>query len=132
MERASIRLPEWRWECTVFYDTSAEDLVEVLHALQNIGCSRMHFFRAKAALMSDRPDTGLTFTSFERRASVMVISRTTGPEQFQNTFDHEKGHLARHICLADGIDPYGEEAQYLAGDIGQRMFRTAKKYICEC
>lgn len=62
----------------------------------------------------------------------MVIANTTSYGQFQNTFDHEKGHLARHICQADDIDPYGEEAQYIAGEIGQKMWRVAKEYICEC
>ena len=44
----------------------------------------------------------------------MVISLTSTPEEFQNSWDHEKGHLCRHISKAFGIDPYGEEAQYLS------------------
>ena len=30
-----------------------------------------------------------------------------------------------------GIDPYGEEAQYLSGYVGQKMFPVAKKFLCE-
>lgn len=50
---------------------------------------------------------------------------------FQNSWDHEKGHLCRHISKAFGIDPYGEEAQYLSGYVGQKMFPVAKKFLCE-
>lgn len=42
-----------------------------------------------------------------------------------------KGHLCRHISKAFGIDPYGEEAQYLSGYVGQKMFPVAKKFLCE-
>lgn len=41
------------------------------------------------------------------------------------------GHLCRHISKAFGIDPYGEEAQYLSGYVGQKMFPVAKKFLCE-
>ena len=40
-------------------------------------------------------------------------------------------HLCRHISKAFGIDPYGEEAQYLSGEVGQKMFPIAKRVLCE-
>lgn len=132
MDVQRIYLPEWDWECTIFYDATRDDLPDVLHALRDIGCSRRHFFTAKASLQSGEPNKGFTISSSRARSSVMVIGFASSAEQFQNTFDHEKGHLARHICEADGIDPYGEEAQYLAGAIGQMMWRAAQNYICEC
>ena len=56
---------------------------------------------------------------------------TTSAEEFQNTFDHEKGHLAMHISSALKIKPYGEEYQYLTGEIGQSMFKIAKRFLCD-
>ena len=132
MDVQRIYLTEWDWECTIFYDATWRNVPDVLPELRRIGCERRHFFTAKAALMSGEPNRGFTISSHRNRASVMVIANTTSYEQFQNTFDHEKGHLARHICQADDIDPYGEEAQYIAGEIGQKMWRVAKEYICEC
>lgn len=132
MDVQTIYLPEWDWECTVFYEASENSLQGVLHELRRIGCSRRHFFSAKAMLLSREPNKGFTVTSFHARSSVIVIGYTTSYEEFQNTFDHEKGHLARHICEAENIDPYGEEAQYLAGEIGQQMWKVAKGYICGC
>lgn len=46
-------------------------------------------------------------------------------------FDHEKGHLAMHISSALKIKPYGEEYQYLTGEIGQSMFKIAKRFLCD-
>lgn len=65
------------------------------------------------------------------RNTVMVISLTSTPAEFLNSWLHEMRHLSRHIELTCGISPYGEEAAYLAGDIGHRMFPVAKNFICE-
>ena len=61
----------------------------------------------------------------------LVISLTSSPEEFLNSWEHEKKHLARHIEQAYGIDPYREEAAYLEGTIAQKMFPVARKFICE-
>lgn len=76
-------------------------------------------------------NTGLTYSNRKCQCSVVVIGLTTSPEQFQNTFDHEKGHLAMHIGNALDIDVFGEEYQYLTGAIGQKMFKIAKRFLCE-
>lgn len=76
-------------------------------------------------------NTGFTYSNIKNRYSVIVIGLTTCPEEFQNTFDHEKGHLAMHICSALDIDPFSEEYQYLTGAIGQEMFKIAKRFLCE-
>lgn len=36
-----------------------------------------------------------------------------------------------HIAEADNIDILGEEFQYLTGEIGQKMFRKAKRFLCD-
>lgn len=61
----------------------------------------------------------------------MVIAKTSSPDEFANSYDHEKGHLAKHIALAYYINPYGEEFQYMSGDIAKKMFPVAKMFMCE-
>ena len=61
----------------------------------------------------------------------MLISPTTSASEFQSTFDHEKGHLVMHIAEVEGIDVHGEEYQYLAGEVGRRMFKVAKRFMCD-
>lgn len=36
-----------------------------------------------------------------------------------------------HISSALKIKPYGEEYQYLIGEIGQSMFKIAKRFLCD-
>lgn len=36
-----------------------------------------------------------------------------------------------HISSALKIKPYGEEYQYLTGEIGQSMFKIAKRFLCD-
>ena len=45
---------------------------------------------------------------------------------------NECGHMATHICQAFGIDPYGEEIQYIGDDIIEKTWEYAKTLLCEC
>lgn len=95
------------------------------------GCRDDSLKDAYINLSEGNLNTGLTYSNFQNRKTVMVLSLTSTPEQFQNSLDHEKGHLCCHILQVLGIDPYGEEAQYLSGYIGQKMFPVAKHFLCE-
>lgn len=82
-------------------------------------------------LRSNTYNTGFTYSNFKHKCSIVIIGLTTSADQFQNTFDHEKGHLAMHIAEALNLDILGEEFQYLTGEIGQKMFRKAKRFMCD-
>ena len=103
---------------------------EILGNLEEIGCSDEKVDEIAEKLASQQYNTGLTYSNLKGRCSVIVIGLTSTPAEFQNTFDHEKGHLAMHIAEVDGIDPFSEEFQYLTGEIGQCMFPIAKRFMC--
>ena len=104
---------------------ATEAVTPVMH------CRGKDLETARRNLMAGNLNTGLTYSDFAGRNTVMVISLTSTPAEFLNSWLHEMRHLSRHIEQAFGISPYGEEAAYLAGDIGQRMFPVAKNFICE-
>lgn len=131
MIRQRIPLYYWDWDITVYYETGPGDCDRILLDLDRLGAGKDELRRAEKNLRGGVPNTGLTFTSREKRESLTVISRTTSAAQFQDTLDHEKGHLAMHIGKALGLDPYGEELQYLSGEIGRRMFPVAKRFLCD-
>ena len=131
MIRQRIPLHYWGWDITVYYEAGPEDADRILLDLDRMGAGGEELLRAERNIRGGVPNTGLTFTSREARESVTVISRTTSAAQFQDTIDHEKGHLAMHIGKALGLDPYGEELQYLSGEIGRRMFPVAKRFLCD-
>lgn len=127
----NIYLEDWDWHITVYYAVDKYYTDDILEELELIGCSKMELTRAENVLINGYYNTGLTYSNIKNRCSVVVIGITTSPEEFQNTFDHEKGHLAMHISSALKIDPFGEEYQYLTGAIGQKMFKIARKFLCE-
>ena len=96
-----------------------------------MGCNKKELKRAETLLRKNNKNVGLTYSNFRHKHSIVVIGLTSTTEEFQNTFDHEKGHLAMHIGKALDIDIFGEEYQYLTGEIGLKMFKIAKRFMCE-
>lgn len=126
-----IYLEDWDWTVKVFYAVDTYYINEILGDLESIGCTGKALLRAENSLSSGEYNTGLTYSNLSGKCSVIVIGLTSSPAEFQNTFDHEKGHLAFHISEALNIDPFGEEYEYLTGKIGQAMFPYAKRFLCE-
>ena len=127
-----IYLPAYGWHCRVYYAVTGYWADTILEDLRRIGCAGADYRRARKNLYAGHLDTGLTYSNRRIGESVMVIGLTSCAEEFAHSYDHEKGHLLRHISSAFGIDPYGEEQQYLSGDISKEMFPVAKKFMCEC
>ena len=127
----NFRLPKYRWRVRVYYAVTAYWTDDIIRDLMSIGCYGTKLRRAYDNLLRGDMNTGITYSNTAEGETVMVISLTSTPAQFLNSWLHEMRHLSRHIERACGISPYGEEAAYLAGDIGQRMFPVARKFICE-
>lgn len=127
----NIYLEDWDWHVTVYYAVDTYYTDEILEELELIGCSWSELVKAENLLRSNQYNIGITYSNFKHKCSIVVIGLTTSAEEFQNTFDHEKGHLAMHISSALKIKPYGEEYQYLTGEIGQSMFKIAKRFLCD-
>ena len=124
-------IKRYGWRFRVYYAVTTYWAREIMEDLASIGCRGRQLMRAKSSLLSGDLNTGITYSNLDDRESVMVISLTSSPEEFLNSWEHEKKHLARHVEQAFGIDPYSEEAAYLEGEIAQKMFRVARKFICE-
>lgn len=126
-----IYLKDWDWDARVYYAVDTFYMTEILDVLKKLGCSPRKIKQIETDLTQFPYNNGLTYSNFENRCSVVVIGLTKSAEEFQNTFDHEKGHLAMHISECDNIDVFGEEFQYLTGEIGKEMFNVAKRFMCE-
>lgn len=127
----NIYIEKYDWYVEVFYAVEGINVPSVMDSLENIHCSERDLSESYELLSRSKYNVGLTYSNFEERSSVVVIGLTNSAEEFQNTFDHEKGHLVMHISKAEHIDPFGEEYQYLAGSIGKKMFKIAKLFMCD-
>lgn len=125
-----VSLDGWRWTVVFCYDATAYDTDTVLDLMDEANISADKIEAAERILSDIQSNTGLTASSFNSRTTVSVIGRASSVFEFQNTYDHEKGHVTMHIAKALGIDPFGEELQYLAGDIGRKTYPVARMYLC--
>lgn len=126
-----IYIKQYDWDVRVYYAVDAYYSEEILKELEEYNPTVKEYHSVQKLMEEYVYNTGLTFTDYNKRKSLVVIGLTTSPEEFQSTFDHEKGHIAIHIAQYYDIDPYGEEFQYLAGEIGRLLFSVAKKFICK-
>ena len=120
-------IPRIDWRVYVFYAVDAIDTGVIERQLMAIGCNDTE----RVCRGICEPNSGVTYTNTASRASVVVIGLTTSADEFANTYDHEKGHLVRHISQHLGLEPYGEQEQYIAGYVSQQMFSVAKSFLCE-
>ena len=132
MIRQLLDLYDWDWRVYVYYVVDECDVDEILHKMRTIGASEGELIKASLTLSADALNCGITYSNIDSRRSVVVIGQADSAEEFASTYDHEKGHLAMHIAEALGLSIYGEEFQYLTGEIGRQMFRVAKQFMCEC
>lgn len=126
-----IVLNDYDWNIRIYYATTEYFISNVLIDLLELDCDKEAFFKIKNLMDSGKDNIGFTYSNLQKRASLMLIGVTDSSDEFQSTYDHEKGHLAMHICNALNIDPFSEEYQYLVGKIGKDTFKVAKKFLCD-
>lgn len=111
---------EGEWLVTVCYDVKPEDLTTVAYLMGRMGASEQNTTEALENLSGF--NGGVTYTPFERRESLVLIGRADSPVQFFNTVIHEVDHVQDHVCKYYGCRLGTEEAAYLQGYIGGRLF----------
>ena len=128
MIRQRFDIEEYGWKVEVYYAVDCYYTDEIMGRLYDIGCRGDDLETAYRNLSSGKPDTGLTYSNYGTRQTVMVIGTTSSPAEFQNSYDHERKHLEAHMAKALWIDPIC----YLSGNIGQKMFDKARLLLCDC
>ena len=126
-----IYLPKYKWSITVYYAVDSYYTDEILQKLEAFNPTVKEYGDVMSLMETYEYNTGFTYSDLDNNKSLVVIGLTTSPEEFQDTFDHEKGHLAVHIAQKFNIDLYSEEFQYLTGSIGKKLFSVAKKFMCK-
>lgn len=124
-------LDKYGWYVKVYYTTAFYAFEDIINDLYSLGYDDEKVEEIIEELKEYKENEGYTFTNVYASRSLIIIGPTTSADDFQDTFDHEKGHLAMHICIAEDIDPFSEEFQYLNGLIGKQMFRAGKMFLCD-
>lgn len=110
-------------------------LIKFIPVIQMAGMlinNLLYFNDVYRNMSSCQLNSGITYSNNTQKHSLIVISSTSTPAQFMNSLFHEQYHLISHIVEEYNINPFSEEAAYLAGFVGQRMYPKAKHFLCKC
>ena len=119
------------WQISYYIIADEQDANKIMRKLHKLGCSKKFRKRAESFLYSGRRNIGLAYSKPSRRASIIMVSKTTNVWEFFNTFAHELDHIEKHIAKALKFSPYSETASYLVGEIIRGMFYSiSKKNLC--
>lgn len=100
--------------------------------MRKFGASEDFLITAQENMLSCRLDTGITYSNFLFRTTIMVIGKASSEREFFNSFIHEQRHLQDDLANMNGISLDGEEIAYLSGEIAMKVFDYVKLFICDC
>lgn len=120
----------YSWNVTIYYVSDDDSTGLILNDVQVLGAGQDDIRQLGQLLDRKEHDTGYIYSNLLYRRSVIIVFPVSSSGELQNTLDHEKGHLVSHICIADNIWQTSEEAQYLAGQIGEKVFSVARHLLC--
>lgn len=129
--RQQFKMNKIDWCITIYYTVTEEQKQEIIEILQKLDCDEDTLTSITSNLTKAKQDTGFTYSSYPNHCSIVVIHKASSIGEFINTFEHEKNHLEMHICEALEINPYGEEAAHLSGDLAQKILEEALYSIVE-
>lgn len=129
MIQQGFSLGERDWYIMCAYNIRTKrDLAEVRRTLLAAGCDEYKADEAISVL--SMWNKGFTFTNFADHLTIVCISKATSAEQMYDSISHEHKHIVEHISEYYGVDPKGETAAYLQGEIGRQIFPVVAMLIC--
>lgn len=124
-----FHLPRYNWDVYAYYGVNPVYKDIIIDQLRDMGCSESSVQNAIETIDSFTKDTGFTYSNYNRKESVVAISRSNSSEGFMNTLVHEARHLQQHIQEVFDIEDTSEEIYYLMGKLVQVMYNKAKPLI---
>lgn len=117
--RKDIKLDKYGWNIHIYYTVDEGQKSEIMVKLYEIGCEGKTLMSIRENLENSLEDTGFTYTSYNKRCSILVIHKASSIGEFINTLNLEKHHLKIHICEALDINPYSWKSHYMDDYINQ-------------
>lgn len=132
MIRQRFHISKYNWNVTAYYAVSSYHFEEIMRSLRRIGCSGEDIDTAVLNLKKNKLNSGLTYSNYLLKESVMVVALASSAKQFHQALMHEIRHLQSHIATTFSIDEKGEEVCYLLDDIVGLTHSVTSPLICNC
>jgi hypothetical protein len=104
---------------------------EIMEELWYLGIDSQNAERAYENLSSGELNTGLCYSNFHKRMSVIVISKTSSAAELFNSTMHEFKHLSSHIAKACHLQETGEDIAYATGELAHDMWGYVQHLFCD-
>lgn len=125
-------IEKYDWVITAYYAVSRYYVTEIMSDLEKI-CKEDTFLNsAYLNLRRNSLNSGLTYSNYKKKESIMVVALASSAKQFHMALMHEIRHLQSHIATAYSIDEKSEEVCYLLDDIVGEVHKDVAPLICEC
>ena len=116
-----------RWKTLFLFSFGTDDIERVFDALLWADAPESIVRKVSENVSAGRLDEGFCFSNPRERRTVVGVGKTSTASEFLDTTIHEIVHVTQDIAHTDGIEPWGEDFAYLAGDIS----RCVSDIVCE-
>lgn len=131
MIRQEITLKKYdNWKIYAYYAVSTYYVDEIMEHLWHIGVDAANAKRAYRNLSSGELDTGLCYSNYMNKESIIVVAKTSSSAEFLNSLTHEASHACIHIAGVMGIDNQSEDYAYMVGELCRDMYPKVKHLLC--
>lgn len=127
-----IKLNKYNWVVHAYYSISTYYVEDIMEHLWEIGIDGNSAQKAYENMMRNELDTGLCYSNYIQRQTIIVIAPTSSASEFLNSMTHEAGHACVHIATANYIDLKSERFTYMLGDLCMAMYPKVKHLLCDC
>lgn len=126
-----IKLNKYNWVVHAYYSISTYYVEDIMEHLWKIGIDGESAKRVYENMMRNELDTGLCYSNYIQRQTIIVIAPTTSAREFLNSMTHEAGHACVHIATANYINLKSERFAYMLGDLCMEMYPKVKHLLCD-
>lgn len=127
-----IYIPKYRWTIHAYYAVTTYYVDEIMEHLWRIGIDGQSAKKAYENLRENSLDSGLCYSNYANRETIIVVAKTSSAEEFLNSMVHEASHACTHIATAMYVNLKGEDFAYMVGDLCMEMYPKVKGLICDC
>lgn len=128
-----IVLPHYgNWEIYAYFAMTTYYTDEIMEHLWSIGVDVANARKAYRNLSSGELDTGLCYSNYKRKKTVLVVAKTSSAAEFLNSLTHEVTHACTHIAEEMGVNHKSEDFAYMVGETCREMFPYVKELMCDC
>lgn len=125
-------IERYDWRVTAYYAVSRYYVDQIMDNLRSL-CTECSFLRkAERNLRRNKLNSGLTYSDYRKRESVVVVALSSSAKDFHKALIHELRHVQSHIATVYGIDEKSEQVCYLLDDMVGLTHDIIAPLLCNC